>query len=294
MPTRGSFGFEVTAEGDLLNSAKNVELLRKLWLDRVLINGYYLGPGDLGDFDFGAWHGSCHMVAASGIRKTKDGNILLLEISYNSSQCLYFSSISFKSEGQIFSIPIDSAEGRTLLKDSKLLGFVEGNSLGRISARSINDSPTIFNLWRRQDFDMPIDSDKDGGKVWEHWCTLRDIRETSPLATSVLTAYISLCSVLGDKFPAIVLRGRNEYGHPEQLVALVKSGFVSKESALYNLTPIPIPSEVELKLKAAIPSAEIEGIEMLEWSNSQLSYHMYSRKIHSWCNSVEINTVLCT
>ena len=57
---RGSIGFEVTADGILVNNAANVERLRHLWVDRSVIDGELLGPGDPGDFDHGAWHVSCH------------------------------------------------------------------------------------------------------------------------------------------------------------------------------------------------------------------------------------------
>ena len=43
---RGTYKFDVTKDGDLTNTAANVELLRKLWLDRLVISGDDLGPGD--------------------------------------------------------------------------------------------------------------------------------------------------------------------------------------------------------------------------------------------------------
>jgi hypothetical protein len=67
--TRGTFDFEVTASGDLVDSTANVEALRKIWLDRSMVNGADLGPGDEGDFDNGAWHVACHLIGAGGVRQ---------------------------------------------------------------------------------------------------------------------------------------------------------------------------------------------------------------------------------
>ncbi len=61
---RGAFGFDVTSRGDLEDQVRNVELLRRLLLDRSVISGDELGEGDPGDFDHGAWHIACHLVAA--------------------------------------------------------------------------------------------------------------------------------------------------------------------------------------------------------------------------------------
>src|SRR5262249_54511318 len=156
---------------------------------------------DPGDFLYGAWHSSCHLAGAGGVRQANDGRLLWLEISHRPARDEYFASISWSCASGAQTVPIDSAEGLELLDGSELFGFVEGNSTGRTSARNVNDAPTMFNLWRRQDFDQPVTSASWGGKVWEHWCTLRDIRATSRLGTSVLSAYISLVAAMGDGFP---------------------------------------------------------------------------------------------
>ena len=122
---------------------------------------------------------------------------------------------------------------------------------------------------------------EDGGKIWEHWCTLRDIRATSEVATSVLTSYVSLTSALGDLFVPIVCRGRKEYGHPDQLRAIVRSGLASLESALWAGNPKAVPIEAETLIKEADPFKSLDAIEGLDWRNPP-QYFMFNRKIQSW------------
>src|SRR5262249_55929307 len=105
--------------------------------------------------------------------------------------------------------------------------------------------PDRFNLWRRQDFDQPATSPLEGGKVWEHWCTLRDLRPSNRVGLSALTAYVSLAAALGDRFCAAVARGRRDYGHPRQLCALVHAGFVAKDVASWDVTPTVISAALE-------------------------------------------------
>ncbi len=277
---RGTFEFHITSAGDLEDCSTNVEALRGLWLDRALVNGEDLGPGDPGDFDYGAWHVSCHLVGAAGVRRSVDGKLLWLEISHDKDSDRYYPSVSVKKgRNDVTTWNVRSSGGRAILKDSVLLGFVEGNSEGRISARNVNDLPGAFNSNPRQDYNQPVDSLIGGGKVWEHWCTLRDIRPSSEISTSILSAYVTLTAELGDLFPAIVARGRRDYGHPAQLRALVRAGFISEKSA--NYAPTVLPPEVEGLLKEARPLAALKAIESLEWPN-KLRYYMYPRKIHSW------------
>src|SRR6266404_4697316 len=152
---RGSREFEVTEIGDLLNIAANVEALRALWLDRDKIKGDDLGPGDPGDFDHGAWHVACHLSGACGVRERADGSLAWLQISHDERANQYFASVTVLEGCNTRTVPIDSAEGRMLLHGTRLLGFDEGTSKGRTSARFTKDPPTLFNLWRRQDFDRP-------------------------------------------------------------------------------------------------------------------------------------------
>jgi hypothetical protein len=286
-PTRGTLQFLVTPSGDLQNHATNVRLLTQLWADRTLIHDEDLGPGDPGDFDHGAWHSSCHVLGAGGARRTTDGRTLWLEVSHMRSRDEYYATVTFRDSGKPRSVPLDSAEGRKLVETSTLLGFVEGNSTGRVSARNVFDAPDRFNLWRRQDFDQPVTSELEGGKVWEHWCTLRDLRPPNRLGLSAVTAYVSLVAALGDKFCATVARGRRDYGHPIQLCALVHAGFVGKDSATWQTTPEVIPSAVEPLFLDAEPESALTAVEKLDWARGP-KYFMFARKIKSWSAAKQV------
>jgi len=278
---RGTFNFEVTSEGNLVDIPQNVETLRRLWLDRTIINSSSLGPGNSGDFDYGAWHVSCHITGAGGVRQAADGRLLWLEISYDRNPDLYYASVTAETAGRVSTYRFDSPEATALLQGSKLLGFVEGNSTGHISARGVNDPPSRFNNWQRQDFDQPVDGSGQGGKVWEHWCTLRDIRSSCEIANSVLRAYVSLVAALGDLFPPTVARGRRDYSHPTQLCAFVRAGFTSRESATWDTKPVAIPAAAEDLLLEARPADALAAVKQLSWADPP-RYYMFSRRISRW------------
>lgn len=286
---RGNYEFDVDENGNPKNSAYNVEQLRKLWLDRANIDGDDIGPGDPGDFDNGAWHVACHLLGGGGVRKLANGKLAWLQISHNGATDRYFASATVREDKATRVVPLDSAEARTLLRDSKLLGFVEGTSVGRVSARNVSDPPSLFNLWRRQDFDQPAGTTQDGGRVWEHWCTLRDIRPEHAIGTSVLTAFVSLVASLGDLFIPCVARGRREYGHPLQLRAMVRAGLVGRASATWEGKPTAILKEAELLLLEADEAAALKAVELLKWS-SPPQYYMFSRKISGWSKAEEVRT----
>jgi hypothetical protein len=278
---RGTFQFETNIDGNLTATTENVQTLRKLWLDRTLVRGYSLGPGDEGDFDNGAWHVSCHLAGAGGVMRAKDGRLLWLEISHNPAADEYYASVTVNAGNAIETHPLSTAEGRALTSGATLLGFVEGNSTGHISAREVNDPPTLFNRWRRQSFDRDVDSSDDGGKVWEHWCTLRDIRSGARIGQSVLTAYVWLVAALGDRFAPTVARGRRDYAHPDQLKALVIAGFVSPTSALWDISPVAIPERSEALFLEAVPGKSLEAASQLDWSRAPC-YFMFERRIGRW------------
>jgi hypothetical protein len=284
---RGKYEFDIDDNGNLSNSASNVELLRRLWLDRSTIDGDTLGPGDPGDFDHGAWHVACHLLGGCGVRRLVDGKLVWLQVSHDNRTDRYFASATFREGRSTQTTSLDSAEGRSLLRGSTLLGFVEGTSLGRVSARFMMDPPIIFNLWRRQDFDHPPGTEQDGGRVWEHWCTLRDIRREHAIGTSVLTAYVSLAAALGDLFIPTVARGRREYGHPAQLCAMVRAGLVGAESATWNGTPTAIPKKLETLFQEADAAASLKAATSLDWS-SPPRYYMFARKIAGWSKAADV------
>jgi hypothetical protein len=284
---RGTFGFDVNAGSDLQDNAENVERLRRLWLDRSMIDGRDLGPGNSGDFDHGAWHVACHVVAAGGARRAADGRMLWLELSHDSRTDTYFASVTATEGGGPETRRLDSAEGRALVEGSTLLGFVEGNSVGHISARGARDPSDRFNGWTRQQFDESASSGRDGGKVWEHWCTVRDIRPAHRIGTSVLKAYVSLMAALGDKFVPTVTRGRRSYGHPTQLCAMVRSGLTSENAALWDVTPDRIPDAAERKLLEATPGDALAAVSALNWSDPP-RYYMFARRIGSWSRAAQV------
>lgn len=290
---RGTYEFDVTNSGDLVDSAENAERLRRLWLDRTLIDGQDLGPGNDGDFDHGAWHVACHLVGAGGVRRGSDGRLLWLEISHDDGADDYYASVTESAVAGAATHRLDSAEGRRVLAGSELLGFVEGNSVGRISARSARDSADRFNGWKRQDFDQPITSGGDGGKVWEHWCTVRDIRASDRIGSSVLRAYVSLVAALGDRFVPTVTRGRRSYGHPQQLCAMVRAGLTSEASATWETSPVEIPNGAERRFLEATPGDALAAAAMLSWRNPP-EYHMFKRRIASWSRAANVRADLRT
>ena len=291
MALRGSFQFDVTSEGNLSLLPANVESLRALWLDRSLVDGEILGPGDPGDFDHGAWHVACHLVASGGVKRASDGRLLWLEVSYDPRGDEYYASVSTSEDGRIRTWHLDSADGRCLLAGSSLLGFVEGNSLGHISARGVRDESARFNGCPRQQYDRDIDNPDDGGKVWEHWCTTRDIRNSERVGSSVLQAYAMLAAALGDRFVAAVARGRRDYGHPQQLAAMVTAGLVSKPAATWETAPYALPASVERLLLQATRDDALVAAELLSWEAAP-RYYMFHRRIERWSDAAIVRAAL--
>lgn len=278
---RGEYGFRITQTANLEDCPENVELLRRLWLGRELVSGDTLGPGDPGDYDYGAWHVSCHLVAAGGVVRLIRGDLAWLEISHYADGDAYYSSVTLAGCGTSQTLPLNSFAAHELLAGSEILGFVEGTSVGRISARGVEDPPDRFKGNPRQEYDEPPDSEAEGGKVWEHWCTLRDIRQSAPVGSSVLAAYVTLCSRLGDLFPATVTRGRRAYGHPAQLAAMVKAGFIGAEAPSGVSEPTLLPDGLARLFAAGFPEYALDAVNELDWSDPP-RYYMFSRRIDQW------------
>jgi len=284
MPARGISNFEIDTNSHLLNNAVNLEKLRTILLDRSIITDNLTGPGNPGDFDFGAWHVLCHLAAGCAVYKNA-GNLFWIEISHVPAQDIYEATVTPDSGN---SYPLSSNNGKNLLAGAKLVGYVEGSSLGHISARGVNDPPERFNYWPRQDFDKSASSNADGGRVWEHWCTVRDIRPTSVIGTSVLREYLEMVSLCGGTLASIVARGREDYNHPDQLMALVKYGFISRDDALVDILPKEIKKEVEIEIYSADPLICAKAIKQLTWDDKKLTYYMFKRRINRWCSTEKV------
>ena len=139
---RGNYEFDVDENGDLKNSADNLEKLRKLWLDRDNIDGDDIGPGDPGDFDNGAWHVACHLLGGGGVRKLANGKLAWLQVSYNSATDRYFASATVREDKATRIVLLNSAEGRTLLAELETSRLRRGN-VGRPGVRPLRLRSTV-------------------------------------------------------------------------------------------------------------------------------------------------------
>lgn len=289
---RGISKFEINNNGHLLYHDSNLEKMRKMFLDRKLINGALLGPGDPGDFDLGAWHVLCHLAGGCAVYR-KSGKFLWVEISHIPDVDLYTATVTVEvCDEPVSTFPLHSSEGSALLEKAELVGFVEGSSLGNISAKDVTDNEIIFNKWKRQDFNLDPDSKSDGGRVWEHWCTVRDITPNARIGLSVLKAYLAMVSFCGGRLTSLVARGRKQYHHPEQLTALVKYGFISKEDALLEITPKPIPGNEEFLIYTANPQKCVQAAKLLPWDEHDIAYFMFSRRIDKWNTTNKVRSDL--
>ena len=291
MPDRGLYGFEIQFNGNLADSDANAERLRKLFRDGSIIKRKF-GPGNPGDFDYGSWHILCHLAGGSAVLD-KAGTRTWVGITHKGFPDAYEASAVFRGDGAISALKIKSESGKDKISQGSLLGFIEGSSAGRILARNIRDPENAYNGWLRQDFDKSVWSRKEGGTVWEHWCTTRDLRQANVAGDSLLRGYLTLISVLGGRFIAAVARGRRSHEHPLQLCALVKAGLLTEEEAVWDITPRPIPGKIQRLLYEARPVDYLKAAEKLEGTpGAAPSYFMFERCIKFWSPSSAVRADL--
>lgn len=286
MATRGSYGFEIDRDGALVDNVANMDKLRKLFRDGSIISGNW-GPGNYGDFDNGSWHILCHLAGGSGVLNTTSGRAWC-GITHVAGSDTYRATITYRRNGSSPTAPLGAGDGVALANGAQCLGFIEGSSVGHIAARGANDAPNAFNGWPRQSFDKDVSSDEDGGTVWEHWATTRDIRPSSAIGTSVLEAYLTLVSHLGGRFVGAVARGRREHNHPNQLVALVTAGLLTTDEATWDVTPDPVPRAAQDLLYEARPADALAAAESLPFTPGRQRYFMFQRRIRRWSKAEDV------
>jgi hypothetical protein len=287
MAQRGTYGFETGDGGRLLDNAANLDRLRRLFRDGAIIDEEF-GPGNPGDFDNGSWHILCHLAGGTGVFGGAGGPTWAA-ITHEPTADRYRATVSFKDGRTTKTVPIGEAAATARLRGRRLVGFVEGSSVGHIAARNVRDARNAFNGWPRQMFDRPAsDRNSDGGTVWEQWCVTRDIRPDSPIGDSSLRAYLTLVSLLGGRYVAAVARGRREHEHPRHLCALVKAGVLTRDDALWDVTPRAIPAAAERSLLQARPADGVKAAALLAWEPREPRYYMFSRRIDRWSATAEV------
>jgi len=274
-----SYSFEKNRIGRLIDNDRNLKEMQRLFLDWDIINNQG-GPGTSRN-DNGGWHCLCHLVAAGVACIDDNENYGWMEIGYDNRLGGYLPILAFEERGTAQISPLNTQEGRQKAASFKIWAYIEGNSKGRISAKNVIDSPQL--TWRRQKYDhSPTDLlNRDGGKVWEHWCTTRDMKDPNGNGVKVLKAYLTLLSLVGGELGATVLRGRGQYGHPTHLRACVSSGLFTKEEATWNITPTEISSAVQRLLYEAEPKMSLQAIKQLARSANK-AYFMFKRSIRDW------------
>ena len=286
MPQRGSYDFEVSASGALADNDSNLEKLRKLFRDERIIGGKW-GPGAPGDFDHGSWHILCHLAAGAGVL-VDGGTRSWVGITHDPARDTYEASIAVRENGSMRTVPLASGDARAMVGRSSCVGFVEGSSEGHIAARGARDPADAFNGWPRQDYDRDVSDRRDGGTVWEHWSTTRDIRPSSKIGMHVLRAYLGLVSVLGGRFVAAVARGRRDHDHPIHLVALVRAGVLTEGEATWDVTPQPIAKPVQDLLYEARPKDSLAAVDKLPFTPGDQKYFMFERRIDRWSKASQV------
>jgi len=255
-------------------------LLRQLLLDWDIIGGQG-GPGAKRG-DGGAWHGFCHLAGGAGLFRTPGGKGVWVGITFDSSDRRYCAGLCCGAGEVVHSL--NSREAERLLRTCEWRGFIEGASRGHILDRSADDpgDPELDD--RRQDYDQNVDSENDGGPVWEFWTVSRDIVDPTSLGLGLVAEYLALLSFLGGRFAGVVARGRSEsdYGRFVQLRAMVVAGLIDARDALWDISPVAIPRDTERLLLSATPAAFAEAATDLVAREPEITYFMYERKLSSF------------
>lgn len=291
MPKRGLYGFEIQPNENLADTESNLELLRKLFRDGSIIKAKF-GPGIEGDFDHGSWHILCHLAGGSAVLDLS-GSKMWVGLTHKGVPDAYEASAVFRKGGTVSTVELKSDAGKAKAASGSLGFFIEGSSCGHILARGIRDPENAYNGWLRQDFDKSVWSKAEGGTVWEHWCTTRDLRQANIPGDSLLRGYLTLISFLGGRFIAAIARGRRSHEHPLQLCALVKAGLLTEDEALWDTTPLPIPGKVQRLFYEARPADYLKAAEKLEAPQGSASaYFMFKRCIRQWSPSSAVRADL--
>lgn len=276
-----NYDFQRDGVGGLLETTHNVEELRRLFLDWDIIGGDGGEGTERGDG--GSWHGACHMLAAGIVAESKSGDLAWFEIAWDERSSSYAPVAVVKSGSKV---EVHNVLGRAVdwANTTSVVAYVEGNSCGATSNRSADDPGNSDKDDRRQDYNrFPLDLAGEGGKVWEHWCTTRNLVDDKGPGMQALRAYLSLLCIGGGSFAATVLRGRPSYGHPAQLAGCVKSGLVSASDAGWTGTPDPIPPEAVVLYHYSDPVISLAASRRLPLEKAKgLRFFMFPRSIHLW------------
>jgi hypothetical protein len=221
---RGEYGFAINSHGHLLDSEDNFQKAQRMFLDWKIINGQG-GPGTNSN-DKGSWHVLCHLAGAAALYQSSEKLPGWAGITYDEASNSYVATFSYYYKEKVRTALLDSEEARHVITGYEPRGYVEGASRGHILNRKANDPGDPQKDDRRQDYNQPVDSTKDGGPVWEHWTTTRDILTSDSLGTGLLRSYLRLVALLGGRYCGTVARGRfeREYCHIIHLCSLVHAG----------------------------------------------------------------------
>lgn len=275
-----NYSFQRDSQGRLIENDHNLHEMQRLFLDWDIIkdNG---GEGTRRG-DGGAWHGACHLVAAGILGVHKNSGLVWFEVGWDQRRECYEAQVVLEGETGM-RIKNITGHGKSWAEEVRIVAYVEGNSCGAISDKNAADLGNSEIDDRRQDYNRnPTDFERQGGKVWEHWCTTRDIRSSDALGKQVLRAYLTLLTIGGTEFAATVLRGRPYCGHPTQLKACIEAGLVSEEDASWPGIPEPIPTSAQLLFYHSDPFQSLAACRQLPLGENSRNYFMFQRCLHQW------------